>query len=119
MTNITVCGAMGRMGKSIIGVVDRDPKTRLVGAIEANRHPMIGSVIGRSVKVTDDLKSVIVKTGVIIDFSSPEATLKNLAVAVKHKKPYIIGATGFSEAELKTIKKAAAVIPVAISPTGA
>jgi 4-hydroxy-tetrahydrodipicolinate reductase len=115
MINVTVCGALGRMGKSVIGMVDRDPKTRLTGAVEGAGHAMLGKVIGGSVTITDDLKSVIRKTGVVIDFSTPESTVKNLSIAAKYKKPYVIGTTGFSEEDMKFIRKCAAAVPVALS----
>jgi 4-hydroxy-tetrahydrodipicolinate reductase len=44
---------------------------------------------------------------VIIDFTSPEACLKNLSTVSRYEKPVIIGTTGFSDQQLKELQKTA------------
>jgi len=57
-----------------------------------------------------------VKNGdVVIDFSAPEGTLEMLQSAVQHKKPCVIGTTGFSPEQEGKIAQASKDIPVVIS----
>jgi 4-hydroxy-tetrahydrodipicolinate reductase len=49
---------------------------------------------------------------VLIDFTRPEGTLANL----KHCKACVIGTTGFSESQQRSIQEAATRIPIVMSP---
>jgi 4-hydroxy-tetrahydrodipicolinate reductase len=69
--------------------------------------------------ILDDLDFEIVKTisdsDVVIDFSRPESTMPLVQEAKDHKKPLIIGTTGFTDNELKLIKEASNEIPIMLS----
>ena len=69
--------------------------------------------------ILDDSDLEIVKTirdsDVIIDFSRPESTMSLIIEAKEHKKPLVIGTTGFTDFELKLIKEASNEIPIMIS----
>lgn len=60
----------------------------------------------------DSFDKVNVPFDVIIDFSSPKAVEGELKLAIKEKKPVVIGSTGLSEKEMECIRKASEVIPV-------
>ena len=52
-----------------------------------------------------------------IDFIAPkDAVLDHLRVAVENEKPVVIGTTGFSDAEVRTIKELASNIPCVMAP---
>ncbi|MDH3343478.1 MAG: 4-hydroxy-tetrahydrodipicolinate reductase, partial [Gammaproteobacteria bacterium] len=53
---------------------------------------------------------------VLIDFSSPEATLDNLAFCIAHDKGIVIGTTGFSDEQKQHISEAAKHISVMFAP---
>jgi len=54
---------------------------------------------------------------VAIDFIAPkDAVLDHLRVAVENEKPVVIGTTGFSDAEVRTIKELASNIPCVMAP---
>jgi 4-hydroxy-tetrahydrodipicolinate reductase len=122
MSKIALCGAAGRMGQSILKILVE--RGHSVGAaFEAKGSKVIGLSAGAFIQRGDmDLKispisdsGIIVADG-IIDFSSPEATMEILPYALKHRKPLVIGTTGFTEDDRKKIEAASADIPVIISP---
>jgi len=116
MIKIIVCGAMGKMGKSIVDVVINDSKTELIGAIEAAGHGSMGNVMDGNVKLTDNLEAIIGKADVIIDFTSPQSSLGYMELAGRLKKPIVIGTTGFSHSQQEQIEKIAASIPCVLAP---
>ena len=69
--------------------------------------------------ILDDSDLEIVKTirdsDVVIDFSRPESTISLIIEAKEHKKPLVIGTTGFTDIELKLIKEASNEIPIMLS----
>ncbi|MEK7098182.1 MAG: 4-hydroxy-tetrahydrodipicolinate reductase [Patescibacteria group bacterium] len=52
---------------------------------------------------------------VLIEFTTPDATMKNLKACVKHKVKMVIGTTGLNDTQKKEIKKASAKIPIVFS----
>lgn len=113
MTKILVCGAAGRMGQAIIRLAREDGALQVSGALENKGNPAVGT---GDPKITDDLGAVIGAADVLIDFTTPGATLEHLAAAVKNGKPVVIGTTAFSEDETKKIHEAAKKIPVVFAP---
>ena len=69
--------------------------------------------------ILDDADFEIVKTisdsDLVIDFSRPESTMPLVQEAKEHKKPLIIGTTGFTEIEVKLIEEASTEIPIMLS----
>ncbi|MCP5464581.1 MAG: 4-hydroxy-tetrahydrodipicolinate reductase [Deltaproteobacteria bacterium] len=128
MTNklgILVAGANGRMGKNIIRMVVEDPKTMLVGATDHPESSVQGADAGlnagtqvASVTISPDLERSLQKAhgAVIIDFSSPETTVKNVERAKEFKTPLVIGTTGFSEEQREFILNAAESLPIVLTP---
>jgi 4-hydroxy-tetrahydrodipicolinate reductase len=114
MIDIIITGAGGRMGQTIIGLLERHPLCRLAGACEAPGHPDIGQETG-GVRIADSLDSVIGRGGVIIDFTSPAASLVNVALAIKHRKNIVIGTTGIDAGAQEKIRAAGKHIGVVMS----
>ncbi|PSJ46858.1 4-hydroxy-tetrahydrodipicolinate reductase [Zobellella taiwanensis] len=118
MTNpvrIAVAGCNGRMGKVLVESVTRMEGVVLTAAIEHAGSSVLGvdagelANVGRlGVAVSADLARVIDQIDVIIDFTRPEATLANIALARQHGKRLVIGTTGFDEAQKAEIHAAAA-----------
>lgn len=123
MKNIIVTGAAGRMGWRIIALSKEYPDLRLAGALEKKGNEAVGKDIGpltgigeSGVKVSDSLEAIIDKADVVIDFTTPSASLQNLEVVSLHNKAMVIGTTGFSKDEIDTIRRFAARIPVVLAP---
>ncbi|MBU2494886.1 MAG: 4-hydroxy-tetrahydrodipicolinate reductase, partial [Candidatus Omnitrophica bacterium] len=113
---LVVSGAGGRMGKAIIGLLSEYPQVSLVGALERDGHPDLGQEAATGIELSTDVEKALSGADVLIDFTSPSATLNYLKVCRKLKKGIVIGTTGFTESELAEIKAASAEVPVFISP---
>ncbi|WP_019519116.1 4-hydroxy-tetrahydrodipicolinate reductase [Faucicola boevrei] len=112
MTNIGIIGANGRMGKMLIQAVQQNPQTTLTGAIERTGSTLIGVDAGElvnigniGVQLVDDLSQVIDKIDVLIDFSLPQSTEKNLEICAKQGVNMVIGTTGLSDAQNELVKQ--------------
>lgn len=123
MIRAVVIGSGGRMGGRIISLMKEEKDFKLVGAIERSTHSWIGNDIGEmlglgkiGVKVSDDLESCLGDADVIIEFTNPEATLKNLEINQKRKVPVVIGTTGFTSEQREKLKKLLEGMKCVISP---
>jgi 4-hydroxy-tetrahydrodipicolinate reductase len=122
MVKIAVSGAAGRMGQRIIVAV-KEAGCELSGALERPGHDLVGQDAGLlagcgplGVKISDDLNAVVEGCDVLIDFTTPKVSLKNLEVCGLKKKSIVIGSTGFSPEERDLAKELALDIPVIIAP---
>ncbi|RLE08797.1 4-hydroxy-tetrahydrodipicolinate reductase [Candidatus Aerophobetes bacterium] len=115
MIKVIVCGACGRMGREVILKVDQAKEMSLIGAVEAPDHPSIGKII-KGVRVTSDLERIAQVGAVVIEFTTPQATIEHLEVAKRKKMSMVIGTTGFNEDEYNKIREASHIIPILISP---
>ncbi len=101
--NIAITGANGRMGRVLIEATLQQANCQLVGAITDTHCDAIGLDAGFSighktgVLITSDVASALEKADVLIDFTHPDVTLKNIAYCVEHGINMIIGTTGFDD----------------------
>ena len=116
---VGVIGAGGRMGRMLIEAVQNNPKTILNAAIERQGSSLVGAdagevaAIGRlDVQIVDELETVINDIDVLIDFSLPDATEKNMQVCAEHNVAMVIGTTGFNEAQEQVLAKASEKIAI-------
>ena len=111
---LAIAGAGGRIGRTLVDAVLADPELSLAVALDVPGSPAMGKELG-GVKVGSDLRA-IATADALIDFTRPEGTLAHLEACVTHSKPIVIGTTGFSEVQKKSILEASRRIPVAMSP---
>ncbi|MGC8660780.1 MAG: 4-hydroxy-tetrahydrodipicolinate reductase [Desulfomonilaceae bacterium] len=123
MIKVAVSGAAGRMGRRIVALSHEHPKLKVVAALDAPEIPLIGKDAGEiagighiDVKVTDDYEAAISIGDVVIDFSSPEATVRNVGECAKKGKAIIIGTTGLSDKQKAIVSEAATKIPCMMAP---
>ena len=119
MRRIAVMGAAGRMGKTLIEAVQQMPGAGLTAAVDRPDSTLVGAdagelaALGRiGVPLSGDLDRVVEEFDVLIDFTHPTVTLKNLAFCRKHGKAMIIGTTGFSVEEKQLLAEAGKDIPI-------
>ena len=100
---LIVCGAAGRMGREIIRILADYPQFSLAAAVEAPGHELLGADAGSiaglqplGVALVENLEGVISSDVTIIDFSQPEASLRNMHAAVAQGASIVVGTTGFS-----------------------
>ena len=93
-----------------------------MGAVERKGHAAVGEDAGEvagcgrlGVPVTDDL-TIADGAEVLIDFTTPDATLAHLEVMAARRKAMVIGTTGFSPDQLAELRTRARPIPCVFSP---
>ena len=97
--NITITGALGRMGKILIKRISTNKNLKLFSLTDLK----LGKIIN-GIKTQKNNLEAFKKTDVIIDFSRPKASLEILNYAKKLKKKVVIGTTGFTEQQNNLIK---------------
>jgi 4-hydroxy-tetrahydrodipicolinate reductase len=103
---IAIHGACGRMGQRLVALSQDFPELKLIAAIDAPTHPLLGQDAGTlagigalGVNVTPELP-LNKHVDAVIDFSSPAGTLAILKTCVERKIPLVVATTGH-EAEQK------------------
>ena len=116
---LVVTGASGRMGQTLIRLVQASDKLRLVGCVERPGNPWIGRDVGEAmggspagVKVTDDALEAFAKAQAVVDFTSPAATVEFAALAAQARAVHVIGTTGLEAEHLAKIAAAARHAPI-------
>ena len=119
MTRIAVTGAAGRMGKTLIEAIALADGAHLSAAVERPDSSLIGADAGElagigknGIAVVGSIDEVMGGFDVLIDFSTPVATLANAAVCKEHGRKMVIGTTGFSseqKAELLAVQSDIAI----------
>jgi len=123
MVNIIVAGAAGRMGARIINVISQTGGVKLAGAFEHSENPSVGLDAGIAaglgsigVKISSSLKDVIDNGDVVIDFTSPKATLENIKAVSARGLSMVIGTTGMAGHLLEEVEGIARGMRCVISP---
>ena len=86
---VAVLGAKGRMGAEACKAISESKDLELVAQID----------LGDSLDLL-----VTSATQVVVDFTHPDAVMKNLEFAITHGINVVVGTTGFDEAKLAQIK---------------
>ena len=123
MIKAIVTGAAGRMGGRLVALIRESTALSLVGAVESKGHVSIGEDAGEvagsgaaGIPISDDLSAVIGQAEVVIDFSTPAATLQHVRLAAERRRAIVIGTTGFSAQELAELRALAKPIACVLSP---
>ena len=120
---VAVAGAGGRMGGRIIALASESSEFKVIGALEASGHPVIGRDAGIvagcgeiKVVITSDCTRSLEGADVLIDFTSPSATIEHIQIALQHNVPMVIGTTGLEKDGEKIIEQASKKIPLIAAP---
>jgi len=122
-TNVAIAGSAGRMGRRLIEASLQEHQAILTVALEHPESRLIGSDAGElagmgwlDVSVIGHLDAVINNFDVLIDFTTPEATLEHLATCRAAHKRMVIGTTGFSAEQRHILEQAAQDIAIVFAP---
>ena len=99
MTKIIITGSKGRMGQALAACAVHHSDLQIVGLIDQG----------------DDLRSVLDRGEVVIDFSLHSASPGIAALCAAHRKALVVGTTGHSDLEKSQITGCQARIPVVLS----
>jgi 4-hydroxy-tetrahydrodipicolinate reductase len=122
---VVVAGVLGRMGRTLIRMVQDQEDMKVVGGTERKGSTAIGSDVGQAAQlgalgalVADDLGRAIEggKAQVVIDFTSAGASLEHARICAERGIPLVVGSTGFSPDTKAELARSAQRIPVVMSP---
>ena len=104
---VVVHGASGKMGREVINALCREPGLQIVGAIElkvSDKSLALPNGSG-TVPFSSNLEYILTKCqpDVIIDFSTAQAAMTAVRIAVKQGVNLVIGTTGLTAEELEEI----------------
>jgi len=123
MIKVSIMGVAGRMGQTILRLLNNENDVHIVGATEIVGHPEIGSDIGilsgqgeLGISISDNVEDACVNAEVIVDFTAPSSTLNNARYAASNGKAMVVGTTGFTEEEKKELSQLAQKFPCVFSP---
>ncbi len=111
---IGVLGCAGRMGRAVLAELLASEDLRLAGGVEQPGHPAQGQDLGvlagadpLGLAVSADDRALIAGADVVIEFSSPTATVAHAELAAAHGTGHVIGTTGLSAAQEQVVRTAA------------
>lgn len=117
---IAVNGILGKMGSTVAKLILKEKSAQLVQGIEVEDSPYLGKDVGKllggaeiDVRLSNSLQP---NADVLIDFSTPQATLKRVEECIKLGTNIVVGTTGFKDDELEKMKSASKKIAVLVSP---
>ena len=108
---VLVHGALGKMGKEVVGAISRDAELELVGGVDikATQNQLTLPDGSRKVPLSSDLSSLLesTKPKVLLDFTIAEAALSAARLALKKGVHLVIGTSGLTDENLKEIAQLA------------
>ena len=111
---LVVVGAAGRMGQTLVRVIQETEGVRLSGAVEREGSPVLGRDAGElagvgplGVTVTDDPLSVFARADGVLDFSAPAASVTYSGYAAQARIVHVMGTTGIGPEDEEKIAAAA------------
>lgn len=105
MIQLAVSGCQGRMGQRITHFAFEDKDFKVATLLEHPQHPQAKEPVhGMAVSTSPD---ALKGNDVLIEFTTPEATLANMDICVKQGVRMVIGTTGFTPEQTERIRAAA------------
>jgi dihydrodipicolinate reductase len=106
MTNIAICGANGKMGKTIYNCIKERDDCEVVAGIDMYTEQYA------DFPIVETPAQLPVKPDVIIDFSNPAGLDGLIEYCLSTGTPIVIGSTGYNDAQTAKIKSAANQVPI-------
>lgn len=115
-TDIIIMGAKGRMGATLVQLVQQDATLDLVGVCERKSH--ITGLQQFDCRVEESLTSLLPQfpQAVIVDFTAPDASVETVQTAAESGNPVVIGTTGLSTTQQGILTQCAKSTPVFWAP---
>lgn len=120
---IGISGCGGRMGRMLAAEIVATPGCRLAGGVEAPASRELGKDIGELAGIgavglvaSADVAALFGAADVVIDFSTPEASVAHARIAAAAKKALVVGTTGLDAAAHEALREAARSAPILWAP---
>ncbi len=109
---IGIAGYTGRVGQILVKELSSGQWQGLELTAGSSRSLHPEHFPTESFSVFDKAEDLMAASDCVIDFTTPEATLKNIGAAVNSKTALVIGTTGMDDGAQKIISDAARSIPI-------
>ena len=116
---VGVIACAGRMGRANLREVLAASGLTLAGGVEQPGHPALGSDLGVlaggdpiGLAATADAAALIAASDVLIEFSTPAATLEHARLAADAKRAIVVGTTGIEDEHRRELTLLATRIPI-------
>jgi len=118
MLNITIVGASGRMGQSILSLARDMESVQIVGAVvrpgsSVENQPVPG---WDALRYSSDLDAAVSAADVVLDFSAPGPRDRLAKACAEHGRALLVGTTGLDAEAQAQLKAQADRIPVLLAP---
>lgn len=117
MTRIAVVGAAGRMGRNLVTACAETEGVKLTQAVEhvdsafiGNDAGLVAGIEAQNVTISENMDAE--QFDVLIDFTHPTVTTKNIDFCLQHNRKMVIGTTGCDEALEQKMEKAGESIAI-------
>lgn len=94
MINVAVCGANGKMGKTVVNMVNESENLNLTATIDIKD--------AQYKTIEDAIKNC--EIDVLIDFTNPDSVYKNAVDCLNNGIRPVIGTTGLSDEQIENLK---------------
>ena len=113
MIKLAISGCRGRMGERIYHLAKDDAEFNVACLLENKNHPDMGTSL-ENIKISDNPQN-LKGCDVLIEFTTPEATIDHLSFCRKEGIKMVIGTTGLTDEHVKTIEAASGKLSIVFS----
>jgi 4-hydroxy-tetrahydrodipicolinate reductase len=122
-TKMGVVGCGGRMGRMLVAEIAATEGCAIAGGSEAPGSGYVNQDIGElagigrmGIPIGETVEKLIRDSDVVLEFTSPAATIEHAALAAEIGKAMVIGTTGLSAEQGEAVRQAARKIPIVWAP---
>ena len=101
MKKILVNGYLGKMGQSLLGVINNTKNYELIYSVDINSD----NSEKKSNSFNNIKKDLISDIDCVVDFSNSKGFVDSSEFAIRNSIPFVSGSTGYSNEDLENIKK--------------
>lgn len=106
-TPVIISGVRGRMGQAIWRLAAADPEFRIVGGLEHVARTGEATVASEA-PIVSDLAALAAPAGtILVEFTTPEATVEHARLAAERGLRLVVGTTGLTAAQMEELRAAA------------
>ncbi|MBF0512299.1 MAG: 4-hydroxy-tetrahydrodipicolinate reductase [Candidatus Omnitrophica bacterium] len=113
MIKLAISGCQGRMGQRIMALALQEKVFKISALLENKNRPDV-PLLSHNIPVNFE-DAALKGSDVLIEFTTPEATLEHLKACCQYGLNMVIGTTGFTKAQMTQIKKASSRIAIVFS----
>lgn len=105
MIRLGIAGIAGRMGREIFEAADVDAAFSIAGGIvRPGTLAEATSAVGSGVPLVDDAAALLPKIDVLVDFTTPQATIALARACAEAGKPIVCGTTGLAPDQMTELE---------------